>query len=141
MMTGTHDVFDDIFGPELNPVAPEPPPVAAQLVGGDAHAKLGRNLDLALQRQTEILSKPITDETEPREKRLVADTAHMVVKTAAGIDASRLQARGDDDSLARIFQKIAEAKQRLGERLTAQGRERLVELDTVPEGEADNELS
>ena len=127
-MSKDRDPFDEIFGDALNPVArmPEPMPASVQIVDGAASAKLGRNLDLALDRQTEILSKPITAETDARERRLVADTAHQVVKTAAGIDASRLQARGDDDSLARIFQKIAEARERLGARL---GAEEILQLD------------
>jgi hypothetical protein len=39
-------------------------PASVQIVDGAASAKLGRNLDLALDRQTEILSKPITAETD-----------------------------------------------------------------------------
>jgi fumarylacetoacetate (FAA) hydrolase family protein len=134
MSEGDRDPFDDIFAPELNPVAqtPEPPPVAVQLVGGDAAAKLGRNLGLALERQSEILAKPITDETDAREKRLQADVAHQVVKTAVGVDANSLKERENDNTLARIFQRIAEARERLGERLAP---EEILRLDAGPSSE------
>lgn len=130
-MPNDRDIFNEVFGNDLRPVA-EAQPAIIPLVGGDASAKLGLNLGLALERQGEILASPITPETDPREKRLIVDTAHQVVKVAAGIDASRLQARGDDNALARVFQRIEEAKKRLGARL---GAEEILRLDAGPSSE------
>ena len=54
-------IFNEVFGDILNPAAPqpEPPPDLAS----EAHSKLRRNLDLALDRHQELIATPITADT------------------------------------------------------------------------------
>jgi hypothetical protein len=63
MSKSPFDIFD--AGP---PAAPPPPADGPEprAVAAEAHAKLTRNLDLALERHGEILSQPVADETDVR---------------------------------------------------------------------------
>jgi len=126
------DIFDEVFGEALEEAQARAPldhaVGPARLVEGEASAKLSRNLDMALDRQGEIVAQPITDETPPRDKRLIADVAHQIVKTAVGVDANRLQAR-KDDVLTRILVSLAREKQRLGYPLNSEERARLDKND------------
>ena len=93
MSKSPFDIFD--AGPPAAPVpADEPEPPRA--VAAEAHAKLKRNLDLALERHEEILSRPIAEETDARNKRLVAEVATATVKAALTTDRSALKARADN---------------------------------------------
>lgn len=86
----------DIFDAEP-PAAPLPAgePEPPHAVAAEAHAKLKRNLDLALERHEEILSQPIAEETDVRNKRLVAEVATATVKAALTTDRTALKARSD----------------------------------------------
>ena len=92
MSKSPFDIFD--AKPPAAPLAadePEPP----RTVAAEAHAKLTRNLDLALERHGEILSQPIAEETDVRNKRLVAEVATATVKAALTTDRTALKARSD----------------------------------------------
>jgi hypothetical protein len=97
------DIFD--AGAPAVPITsnePEPPRVAAT----EAHAKLKRNLDLALERHKEILSPAIAQETDVRNKRLVAEVATATVKAVLTTDRTALKARSDnitDRTLLRLL--------------------------------------
>ena len=71
----------------------------------EAHAKLKRNLDLALERHEEILSQPIARETDVRDKRLVAEVATATVKAALTTDKTALKAR-QDNTMARVLLRL-----------------------------------
>ncbi len=101
------------FGEVLRPVPPESALEPSLTVAGEANAKLSENLNLALDRQREILSQPITPETPPRDKRLKADVAHQVVKTAVSVDEQRLKRKPDENKLAEFMKIVAEEKKRL----------------------------
>ena len=62
-------------------------------MAAEAHAKLKRNLDLALQRHEERLSQPLAEETDLRNKRLVAEVANTTVEAALATDRNALKAR------------------------------------------------
>jgi hypothetical protein len=112
-VTGTRDIFDEVFGDLLRPALPSPEHESAPpIVAVEANEKLSQNLDLALDRQREIVSQPITSEMPPREKRLVADVAHQVVRTAVSLDEQRLR-RKDQDLLPAILKRLLEEEKRL----------------------------
>jgi hypothetical protein len=103
MSRSPFDIFD-AGEPAAQPTynEPEPPRVAAT----EAHTKLKRNLDLALERHEEILSRPIAEESDVRSKRLVAEVATATVKAALTTDRAALKARSDnitDRTLLRLL--------------------------------------
>lgn len=113
------DIFDELFGNELTPVAPAQPPnlpAPAQVLNGEASVKLGRNLDLALDRQLEILAQPITPETDAREKRLIGEVAHQTVRAAVSVDEHRFK-REQKDDLSEVLDFIAREKARRAARI------------------------
>lgn len=130
------DIFDELFG-DASPATVSDPPPAPALVEGEASAKLGRNLDLALERQGEILSQPLTPATDAREKRIVADVAHQVVRAAVSVDANRLQERNKDtgwsETLAEVRALKAVRDAKLEER-------RRLQLNALPAGHANFEI-
>jgi hypothetical protein len=93
------DVFDAKPTAALSP-ANEPEPSRA--VATEAHAKLKRNLDLALERHEEILSQPIAGEIDVRKKRLVAEVATATIKASVTTDRTALKARSDN-IIARVL--------------------------------------
>jgi hypothetical protein len=108
-VTGTPpDIFDAVFGEVLGAAVPRPEHPRTPLnVAVEANEKLSQNLDFALDRQRELVSHPITPETSPREKRLVADVAHQVVRTAVSVDEQRLK-RKNQDLLPGILARLVE---------------------------------
>ena len=131
--------FDEVFGAAISPVAktPEPQPATVQIVGGDASAKLARNLDMALERQSEILAQPITDETDPREKRLVADVSHQIVRTAVAVDENRLRERNKDTGWAETLAEVRALKAMRDAKLEERRR---LQLNTLPASHANLEI-
>jgi hypothetical protein len=129
-------VFDEFFADDLNNAdargALNSPPAETEETPADANAKVNRNLHLALDRQGEVLSQPITPEMDPKDKRLTAEVAHHAVRTAIQVDENRLR-RQTDDILPKIARAIAEEKERLKPILEARDRERL-RLSSTPEG-------
>jgi hypothetical protein len=123
----TFDIFDAVFGAAKTPETP-PSAEPATLTATDANAKLRRNIDLALDRQGEILSQPVTPETPPKDKRIVAEVANHTVKTGVRVEESRLRAR-NEDIMPRILAALAREKQKLGDGLTSEERARLEKLD------------
>jgi len=109
------NIFAEVFGDILRQEAPQPEhkPTSTMVVVGEANAKLIKNLDMALDRQREILSRPITSETSPRDKRLSADVAHQVVRTAVSVDEQRLKRKPDDDKIARMLARLYEVRKEL----------------------------
>ena len=93
MSKSPFDIFD-----EEPPAAPLPAdePELTRAVAAEAHAKLKRNLDLALERHEEILSQPLAEETDVRNKRLVAEVATATVKAALATDRTALKARQEN---------------------------------------------
>ena len=85
MTANAFDIFDEVFGDVLRPAAPQPEHERTPDMAVGANEKLSRNLDLALDRQSEILSQPITPQTSPRDKRLSADVAHNIVRAAVSV--------------------------------------------------------
>jgi hypothetical protein len=114
-MIGTSpDIFDEVFGDSLRP-ARQPPsePTPTIVAAEEASGKLCQNLDLALDRQREILSSPVTPEMPPRDKRLIADVAHQVARTAVSVDEQRLKRKPDDEKLAAIMARLWEVRKEL----------------------------
>ncbi len=100
--------------------------VAGRLIG---FVKIGRSVryrlsDLALERHEEILSQPITEETDLRNKRLVAEVATATVKAAISTDKTALKACRDN-ILERVFLRILVHQKLLGEALGPQEMDRL----------------
>jgi hypothetical protein len=93
MSKSPFDIFDE-EPPAAHLPADEPEPPRALVA--EAHAKLKRNLDLALERYEEILSQPIAEETDVRNKRLVAEVATATVKAALATDRTALKARQEN---------------------------------------------
>jgi hypothetical protein len=122
------NVFDEIFCAAPTPASEEPPTEPPQIVAGEESAKLNRNLNAALDRQGEILSHPITAETSPRDKRLIADVANHIVRVAVSVEAQRLKTRRDDE----IFEEISLILEREKKHLDATRLEEQMRLDTGP---------
>jgi len=87
-------------------------------------AKLKRNLDLALERHEEILSQPIAEETDVRNKRLVAEVATATVKAAISTDKNALKAR-QDNILERVLLHCLFHARKFGRTLSEADRERI----------------
>jgi hypothetical protein len=109
------NIFAEVFGDILRQDAaqPEHEPTSSMVVVGKANAKLSQNLDLALDRQREILSQPITPETTQRDKRLSADVAHQVVRAAVSVDEQQLKRKPDDEKIARMLARLYEVRKQL----------------------------
>ena len=77
-------VFSEVFGDSLRPAPqPTPPPAPTLATEGDAHNKLQRNVDLAL----DVHHKFMTTEPETAgDKRLALEAANMSVKAALATD-------------------------------------------------------
>jgi hypothetical protein len=134
MSKSPFDIFD--AGPPAAPLPadqPEPP----RAVAGEAHAKLKRNLDLALERHEEILSQPIREETDVRNKRLVAEVATATVKAALTTDRTALKAR-QDKTLEILFLRVLFVAKSMGKELSARDLEK---LKTAPRAELEAALS
>jgi hypothetical protein len=115
MSADPFDVFDAVFGPSQGEALPSAVPTAEEpprIVADGPHAKLRRNLDLALDRHAEILAKAITPESDASDKRLVAETATATVKAANSIDRTALAAR-QDDTLKLVLARMKEEQARL----------------------------
>jgi len=93
MSKSPFDIFDE--DPPAGPL-PADEPELTRAVAAEAHAKLKRNLDLALERHEEILSQPLAEETDVRNKRLVAEVATATVKAALATDRTALKARQEN---------------------------------------------
>lgn len=116
------DGFDMSFG---KPAEPAPTPqVPPDTIGMDETAMLQANAKLALQRQMEILTTPLGPDTDVRERKLVAETAHQVLKTGVSLDQGRYQKRteaGGSPFLAALIEKCKQLR-----------KEKRVMLDAVP---------
>jgi len=121
MSKSPFDIFD-----EEPPAAPLPAdePEPPRAVAAEAHAKLKRNLDLALERHEEILSQPIAEETDVRNKRLVAEVATATVKAALTTDRTALKAR-QDNTLEIVMLRVLFHRKRMGLELEPKYVERL----------------
>jgi len=102
-------VFAEVFSDVLRP-APQPAPPTTE---EEAHTKLKRNLDLALERHGEILSQPITEETNARDKRLAADVGASTIKAALTTDKTALKAR-QDNILELVMLRVIFHRKRMG---------------------------
>ena len=86
---------------------------AGALVINDANAKLARNLDAGLDRQWEILAKPIFDGMNIKEKRLIADVAYQTLRGAISVDEQRLRPKTDDSQWQKLMSEMYEARKEL----------------------------
>ena len=83
-------IFNEVFGHILQPTSkPEPDPT---LVSEEAHAKLKRNLDLALDRHHDFMT---ADQVTAGDKRLALESANMTVKAALTTDRTALKAKSE----------------------------------------------
>ena len=81
---------------------PPPPTLASD---GEAHAKLKRNLNKALERHSEILDIPIVADMPIGDKRLVHDAATATLKAALTTDKTVLKAR-QDNTMERVLLRL-----------------------------------
>jgi hypothetical protein len=121
------DIFDAVFrtskGVEPS-VSSEPESEPPNAVAGEPHAKLKRNLDLALDRHGEIMSRPITEDTDQKDRRLAAEVATATIKAANSADKNVLRAH-KDDVLKRLLLRVLIYRWQRGELLGAQDLGRL----------------
>lgn len=105
----------DLFDRKLT--TPEP------IVEGEAHVKLKRNLDLALDRHKEIMADELQG-VPHQTQRLIADVATATVKAALATDKTALKAR-QDNALERVFLRVLFHRKRRGDILDHEETERL----------------
>ena len=101
-------------------VASPPPPI---LTSSEAHAKLKRNLDMALDVHQQAMSATLPD-VPVGEKRLMVESAHATVKAALATDKTALRARSDN-TLERILIRCLFYARRFGRTLSEADRERI----------------
>jgi hypothetical protein len=85
-------IFNELFGDVLQP-APQPEPDPA-LVSEEAHAKLKRNLSIALDVHKAAMEATLPN-IEIGNKRLMVEAANMTVKAALTTDKTSLKARSE----------------------------------------------
>ena len=96
---------------------------SSELIEGEAHVKLKRNLHLALDRHEQIMRDEL-QEMPQQAKRLIAEVATATVKAALTTDRTALKAR-QDNSLERVFLRVLFHRKRLGYALSEKEAERL----------------
>ena len=83
-------IFNEVFGHILHPTPkPEPDPA---LVSEEAHVKLRRNLDLALDRHNDFMT---ADQVTAGDKRLALEAANTTIKAALTADRTALKAKSE----------------------------------------------
>jgi hypothetical protein len=93
-------IFNEVFADILhsNP-KPEPDPTS---VSEEAHAKLRRNLDVALDRHHDFM---IADQVTAGDKRLALEAANTTVKAALTTDRTALKAKSEK-TIARVLLRL-----------------------------------
>jgi hypothetical protein len=82
-------IFNEVFGHILQPTPkPEPDPTLSE----EAHAKLKRNLDVALDRHHDFMT---ADQVTASDRRLALESANMTVKAALTTDRTALKAKSE----------------------------------------------
>ena len=124
-------IFNEVFGHVLQPTPkPEPDPA---LVSEEAHAKLKRNLDLALDRHHDFMT---AEQVTAGDKRLALESANITVKAALTTDRTALKAQSDN-VIERVFLRMLFYKKVYGRDMTA---EDLNRLKTTPRAELEAAL-
>jgi hypothetical protein len=120
----------DLFDQKL-----ESPPTTGLTSDSEAHAKLKRNLTLALDVHKAAMSAELPD-IPVSDKRLMVETAHVTVKAALATDRTALKAR-QDNTLELVFLRVLFHRKRLGYELAAGDAER---LKTAPRAQLETAL-
>jgi hypothetical protein len=128
-------VFNEVFGDLLRPASqPASEPEPSSTTGEKTHAKLKRNLDLALDVHKDALSFRL--EGENSDKRFALEAANMTVKAALTTDRTALKARSEK-TIERVLLRLLFIKFQGGDKLTAED-ERM--LRTAPRAEMEAAL-
>jgi hypothetical protein len=112
----------DLFDKALPPRPPPPPPTLAS--EGEAHQKLKRNLDLALDVHNQAMRAELPPDLPAGEKRLMVETAHVTVKAALATDRTALRAR-QENTLEIVMLRILFARKQRGYPIKPEDEERL----------------
>jgi hypothetical protein len=122
----------DLFGDTLRP-APQPAPAPTLASEGDAHNKLQRNVQLALEVHHKLMS------TEPEtagDKRLALEAANMSVKAALATDRTALKAR-QENTMELFMLRVLFSRKRLGYEIAPLDEEK---LRTAPRAKLESAL-
>lgn len=106
---------------ELAPPAP-PPTLAAE---GEAHSKLKRNLDKALEVHLQAMSASLPGDITAGDKRLMVESAHATVKAALATDRTALRAK-QENTLELVFLRVLFHRWRMGMEVSPTDAQRLV---------------
>lgn len=120
----------DQFDREL--ASPPPPTLVSDT---EAHAKLKRNLSIALDRHKEIMDFELPD-IPAGDKRLALEAANMTVKAALATDKTALKAR-QDNTIARVLLRLLFYRKLRGREM---GPDDLKRLQTAPRVELEAAL-
>ena len=107
-----HRLINRLAAATLPADEPEPP----RAVASEAHAKLKRNLDLALDVHKQAMQFELP-ETDAGSKRLAVESATATVKAALTTDKTALKARSDNNSFKRVLLKLLFLKVQRGDAL------------------------
>jgi hypothetical protein len=89
-------VFKEVFGDTLRSAQkPVPSPAPTLATEGDAHNKLQRNVDLALDVHKKAMDANLPDVPQG-DKRLMVESAHATIKAALATDRTALRAHQDN---------------------------------------------
>ena len=104
-------VFSEVFGDTLRPAPqPTPPPAPTLASEGDAHNKLQRNVQLALEVHHKLMS---AEPENAGDKRLALEAANMSVKAALATDRTALKAR-QENTMELFMLRVLFSRKRLG---------------------------
>ena len=122
MMTDKPNVFREVFDEVLYP-APKPAPESPLVSDSEAHAKLKRNLDMALDVHKQAMSATLPD-IPGGDKRLMVESANTTVKAALATDRTALKARSDN-ILERVLLRVIVVRKYHGREVAPKDVERL----------------
>jgi len=105
-------IFNELFGDVLHP-APQPEPDPT-LVSAEAHAKLKRNLGVALDRHHDFMT---ADQVTAGDKRLALEAANNTVKAALATDRTALKAKSEK-TIERVLLRLLVIRKMRGFDLT-----------------------
>jgi hypothetical protein len=123
-------IFNEVFGHIRHSTPkPEPDPTVSE----EAHVKLRRNLDLALNRHHDFMT---ADQVTAGDKRLALEAANTTVKAALTSDRTALKAR-NEKTIERVLLRLLFLRRQRGYALSAEDEKM---LKTAPRAELEAAL-
>jgi hypothetical protein len=111
-----------VFGDTLRP-APQPAPAPTLATEGEAHSKLQRNVDLALDVHQQAMRANLPDVPQG-DKRLMVESAHATIKAALATDRTALKAR-QENTIEIVMLRVLFARKLHGMRSKPEDEEKL----------------